>query len=126
MRQVYSQDASDLQILDGARYEIDKLVDSVKLRLGEPEKKNGNCTAALGKATLVDPTSGAISVTLPKLSAITVGSIVTIKNNSTSTNTITIYSSGADTIDTASSTTITTASGAKMLMALSDSEWGEI
>ena len=68
-----------------------------------------------------NPTGGAFSVTLPAASTAT-GNPIWIKNVSASTNTITIDADGSETIDGATTKTITTARSSVVL--LSDgTEW---
>jgi hypothetical protein len=72
--------------------------------------KTSAYTAKVEELVLCDPTGGGFTVTLPD-AAKCKGQPVTVKNASSSTNTITIAGAGMDEVDGASSVTITTARG---------------
>ena len=65
--------------------------------------KSGNYTASDGEIVLVDASAGAVTITLPSPSA---GARVRVKKTDASTNTVTVSPSATETIDGASSHTI--------------------
>lgn len=65
-------------------------------------------SAAVGDLIAADPTGGAIDVNLPAITQFNEGLEVVVKNNSASTNNITVNPAGADTIDGAASAVIST------------------
>lgn len=75
-----------------------------------------DCVARIGDLVLVDPTGGAVDVLIPASPGD--GSEIVVKNHSASVNTITIIPEGQNTIDGATTNTITTARGARRLLAI--------
>jgi hypothetical protein len=66
--------------------------------------------AVWGEVVMCDPTGGGFTVNLPTAVGNS-GRQIIVKNDSASTNTITIEPDGSETIDGAANTTITTARG---------------
>ncbi len=77
--------------------------------------QTGTYNAAVGELVLCDPSGAGFTVNLPAASGNS-GRHVWVKNTTSSTNTITIDGSGAETIDGATTTTITTGFGAVRLV----------
>lgn len=72
-------------------------------------------TARVGELVLCDPSDAGFTVTLPGAAKCR-GQKVTVKNASSSTNTITVGGQGMDEIDGSSTATITTAYGSMVLV----------
>lgn len=85
--------------------------------------KTSAYTAAICEVVICDPTGGGFTVTLPDLSAADVGGWVIVKNDSASTNVITIDGDASDTIDGSLNTTISTGRGCVILIAKNTGEW---
>lgn len=73
--------------------------------------KTGTYTAALGETVRADPSGGTFTITLPTVGSTHFGRQVKVKNQTSSTTTITIAADSGHTIDGASSVTIATARG---------------
>lgn len=86
--------------------------------------KTGAYNAQPGDLVRCDPTGGGFTVTLPAIGTSNKGFPITVKNQSASTNTITIARTGGDTIDgAAASTTITTARGVLRFVSDGTGDW---
>lgn len=85
--------------------------------------KTSSYTTAADELVQADPTSAGFTITLPAVASGNKGHRITIKNISTSTNTITIARAGSDTIDGGTSTTITTSKGKVTLVSDGTSNW---
>lgn len=79
--------------------------------------------AAYGDLKRVDPTGGAMTVTLPTINRVDAGKKVTVKNSSASPNVITISPAGGQTIDAAASATIAVGRGALTFRADGGANW---
>lgn len=75
-----------------------------------------------GELVECDPTGGAFTVNLPPLGRVAIGAGLIVKNASASTNTITVDAHSTETIDGATTQTITTARGQIHLVRGSE-EW---
>jgi len=85
--------------------------------------KTAAYTALINDTVRCNPTGGAFTVTLPAVTAGNGGMQITVKNTSSSANTITIARAGADTIDGATTATISAAYGKLTLESDGTSEW---
>lgn len=74
------------------------------------DTKTAAYSAKIGELVLCNPTGGGFTVTLPTAVSNN-GLFVVVKNNSASTNTITVDGEGSETIDGSANATITTARG---------------
>lgn len=121
MAVIFTQAETDGQRVsfDGVESAIRSLDDSKDKPFGEPIDVIGvDSGAPLSKVVLCDPSAGALVLSIQPLSTMDIGKIIVVKNNSASTNTITIQCMGA-TIDGAASGAITTARGVLRLYVIS-------
>lgn len=84
--------------------------------------KTANYNAAAQEIVMVDPSGGGFTVTLPSAAAVGAGVPVTVKNITSSVNTMTLGRTGSDTIDT--STSITFAGAFSSVTLFSDGSAG--
>lgn len=93
--------------------------------IGRPTKVHKERVwANWGEVVLCDPTAAGFFVILPRPDRSKIGSAVGVKNHSGSTNTITVAcSSGEETIDGATSDTITTARQCIVYQYVGDDDW---
>ena len=89
------------------------------------EKIREDYTAKFGNMVRVDPSEEAFSIFLPSIGRSDVGKAIVIVNISSSTNTITITTRNDATIGGSASTTITTAYGYVILVAVDTNLWVE-
>jgi hypothetical protein len=81
-------------------------------------------TAAPGDIVPVDPTTGALTITLPKASADRIGAYVMVINVSGSTNTITVAPADGDEINgSVAGKTITTSWGYLRVVSYANEKW---
>jgi hypothetical protein len=91
-------------------------------RWGISARATSNVTGIGGYVMRVDPTLGGFSVSLP-IAVNNAGEQITIKNQSTSANVITILPTGGDTIDGGVSATIAAARGSLIFISDGISDW---
>lgn len=88
---------------------------------GDPIFVSSAATVPLSSVVLVDPSAGALVLSIQYLDSTDIGKLIVIKNNSSSTNTIIVQCVGA-VIDGASSQAITTARGVLRLYVIKTTE----
>ena len=84
--------------------------------------KTAAYTADYQELVICDPSGGGFTVTLPYANG-HVGEQVVVKNNTTSTNTITIAASGTETVDGAATTSIASSRSSLTFAATLESAW---
>jgi hypothetical protein len=85
--------------------------------------KTANYSAVLGDFVRCDPSGGVFTVTLPALATASIGKVINVKNTTSSATQITINPTGADTIDTAASTSIAAGFASLSFIATTASTW---
>lgn len=116
MRYTPPKNTIERDIQDGARFETDRISYASYRPFGVPKRIVGNNTIGYGQIALCDPTAAALTITLPQASREKVGQLVIVKNNTDSTNAITIRPSGSEQIDGESSLELSTARAVALLM----------
>jgi hypothetical protein len=112
MREIFTED-HDLEMLQQSVKEaLADLQESLAYPFGKPTAPvRSRYVALMGDAVMADPTGGAFTVILQYAKETDLYKVITVKNNSASTNAITIVAAQDGTIDGAASATITTAWG---------------
>lgn len=101
--------------------------DDVARPCGEPtEVIRAAYGARFGELVRVDPTGGAFTVMLPPARGERVGEVIYVKNDSASTNTVTVAAQPTETIDGASTHTSSVAWEARAFVVLARGRWGTI
>jgi hypothetical protein len=122
-RHIQPPDPVTRQVLDSARDGQESSEYSRIRPFGLPRRLTpGSGQANLDETAIVDPSSGAITVTLPTVTSQDVGRVVAIKNGTSSTNTITV-DAGGGTIDGASTVPFSGAWAAVIFMLAGRDEW---
>lgn len=123
----YNGGASWIQrsIEDACRYSIDKInAKKLKFVSSVTPIHLTNCQAKIDTAVRCDPSSGAMTVTMPSITSDIIGQTLVVKNVSSSTNTITVKVARADhTIDNAASVSIANGYGSIIAQCVGQKEW---
>jgi len=125
MRFSAPQTTTERDLQDGARHEADRLDYAVVRPFGVPQRIYTSASIGYGQLALCDPSAAALTVTLPPITRDRVGQLILIKNNTDSTNKITILPAGDDQIDGSDSLEISTARG-RALLCVDFSGWFEL
>lgn len=125
MKQVITGDPEERRAFDAIRQELEQLAYDVYLRFGKPVTIIGtHASVSFDTINICNPTSAAIKLSLPKLTANDAGKVISIKNHSASTNSISAFAAGGDNIDGDDSFTMTTAWSSRFIIALTATDWG--
>lgn len=106
--------------------EVGKAVEAIdpSKPFGTVRHSESSTLAKYGEVLCVNPTSGALRITLPRATQGLAGRCIVVKNNSSSTNTITIEATGADRIDGAQTYASSIAWASIVLVVLMDATFG--
>ena len=114
-----AKDAYGQQAQDATRQAVSVLSQDADRPYGDPDQSvaTSDCVAHLLKPKLVDPSGGALTVTLAAFTRADAGKVYVVKNDSASTNTITVQGPSTSVlVDGAQTATITTARGSLVLL----------
>lgn len=118
--------------------ELQRLFDAVYVGLEELHRRarhpmgdvrgphTSSFVAAFDAVELVDPTAGAIDVTLPVIKPGDVGRVITILNATNSTDTITVYAADGAQVDLAGSVSSAAALSSFQLVVVSRTRWRKL
>jgi len=123
MRFTPPQSTTERDLQDGARYEVDRLDHAVVRPFGAPKRLYASGAVGYGQIALIDPSEAALTVTLPPVARGRAGELILIKNNTDSTNAITILAAGSDEIDGESSLELSTARAVALLFCAPGEGW---
>jgi hypothetical protein len=123
MRQHTAEGPGAQDLFEGARQAVTELENRADRQLGASKKIVGGGAVNYGELLAVDPTPGVLTVTLPFAKSADVDKSVIIKNNSASTNNITILAAGNDTIDGSSTLVVGVARSSRTLKVIAQGEW---
>lgn len=123
-RRVESENPDIVAVVDAMAEMMDAIGRTVPLSLGTPTAvKFEDYQARVGELVLVDPTDRSLTIYLPDISASEIGALVTIKNHSASTNTITLQPRGDAFIDGVPIQVMAAARMCVPLVAISTTNW---
>lgn len=126
MRQHIADKPESQDLFEGARQAVTSLENNADRPLGATRKIVGGGAVNYGELLVVDPTPGALTVSLPSATAADTDKIIIIKNNSASTNNVTILSAGSDVIDGSTTLIVGVARFSRTLKVIAQAEWAVI
>jgi hypothetical protein len=124
VREIVTTDPELEQLQTSIKEALADLQAALAFPLGKPTAPvRSRYVARFGEAVMADPSEGAFSIILKAANEEDIGKLIAIKNNSASTNTITIVAARDGTIDGAASTTMTTAWDKAIFQAIAKDEY---
>lgn len=125
-RQTFGPDRALREVQDAQRAAFARELTLFPVPLGRPENETqrADCRAQFDRPLAVDPTAGAFSVALPRITRRDLGAIVSVFRVVNSANDVTLVPAGENTtIDGNSTLAIGPGSSSCILMALQDEFW---
>jgi hypothetical protein len=126
MRQHTAEGPGAQDLFEGTRQAVNKLENDADRPFGASKKIVGGGTANYGELLVVNPTPGALTVSLPYARSADVDKVIIVKNNSASTNNVTILAAGDDTIEGSSTLVVGVARFSRTLKVIAQGEWAVI
>ena len=112
------------EAMESVQDAVDELEELIETPLGSVNDGGDSDTSAkFGDVVALDPSSGAITVSLPSLDETKQAQVVTVINRSASTNNIVIAAADGDNINGAASITMSTAWDRRICIAAGPHDW---